>query len=117
MTFKVIGLFFLYIHVCCGYNSSNLDAPAVKNETRSSWACPEFSLNFIGNNIEDIFNVYSWEHCGELCHQSKTCAFWVWHPPRLADSVWRNVCILKSSDSGARNVDGIMAGRENCFSS
>ena len=66
--------------------------------------------------IEKHDAVYSWEACGQLCHQHKTCLTWSWNVP-LNDGA-HNYCNLYNSypDVSVQNADWI-TGPETCYRS
>merc|ERR1719507_2596746 len=69
------------------------------NKSTNSWACPEYGLDFYGNDITYYENTPTWQECGRLCHVHKFCSHWTWNHPRSAFTPRR--CWLESGDGGA----------------
>merc|ERR1712037_701308 len=63
------------------------------NKSSNSWACPEYGLDFYGNDITYYENIPTWQECGSL---------WTWVHPRSGSDHPRR-CFLKNRDGGAHN--------------
>merc|ERR1719500_983635 len=83
------------------------------NKSTTYWACPEYGLDFYGNDITHYENINSWQECGRRCHVHKTCSHWSWDHPRSGR--WPKRCWLKSGDGGAENNGRVISGQESCF--
>merc|ERR1719350_2613593 len=86
------------------------------NKSSTSWACPEYRVDFnpgVGNDITYYDNIPSWQECGRLCHVHKTCNNWVWAPPRAEDIHMR--CWLKAGDGNAVINGNRIGGDESCY--
>merc|ERR1712126_41091 len=83
------------------------------NKSSTSWACPEYGLDFHGSDITHYENIHSWQECGRLCHVHKTCSHWKWDHPRSTYRPRR--CFLKSGDGGATNNGNGISGEESCY--
>ena len=66
--------------------------------------------------IRNILNVFTWEECGNLCHEHQDCLMWTWNVP--LNSGIRNLCVLLASDQHETepNPDWI-SGKNNCYKS
>merc|ERR1712126_49607 len=87
-------------------------SPQPANKSSTSWACPEYGLDFDGSDITHYDNIANWQNCARLCHMSKTCSHWSWDYPR--STVTPNRCYLKSGDSGATYSGNTISGEESC---
>merc|ERR1712045_506532 len=81
------------------------------NKSSNSWACPEYGLDFYGNDITYYEDIPTWQECGRLCYVHKFCSHWSWAHPR-SDHPRR--CFLKNGDGGARNDGSLISGEESC---
>merc|ERR1712037_353809 len=82
------------------------------NKSSTSWACPEYGLDFYSSPITVYSNILSWQECGRLCHVHKTCSHWTWGHPRSNEP---KRCGLKSGDGGAANNGNYISGEESCY--
>ena len=112
------------------------------NKSSNSWACPEYGLDFYGNDITYYENIPTWQECGKeklmeiihqdikkinerldgnwpspgrLCYVHKFCSHWTWVHPRSGAQNPRR-CLLKNGDGGAHNDGTVISGEESCKS-
>ena len=83
-------------------------------------ACPEWDTDYDGNNITpgsiaDLPETDTWEQCGQMCNDERSCTHWTWLGNHVGDTFKRR-CILKTSDNGVRSYAGVVSGDGNCTS-
>merc|ERR1711872_1088912 len=87
----------------------------------SAWNCPEYSVDFRGNDFQCFKEVESWETCGELCLGDTKCTHWSWHHRNFPDPAQQLLCCLKES-LDPENADmvnavqdcGMVSGLKSC---
>merc|ERR1719341_1914159 len=81
------------------------------NKSSTDWACPEYGLDFHLYDITHYDNINSWQECGRICHEHKTCSHWSWDHPRSDRSSKK--CHLKNGDGDARKDGSFISGQES----
>merc|ERR1719500_242551 len=84
------------------------------NMSSTYWACPEYGLGYYGFDITQYENIDSWQECGRICHEHKTCSHWTWAHPR-SELPHPKRCWLKSGDGGAGSDGSKVSGAESCY--
>jgi len=80
--------------------------------TKSKYACPEMDVNFRGNDIFVIQDVFKWEDCAAFCLEIKDCQFWTLDDKGLHGPAHR--CIPKTSDVYS-HLEGHISGARGCI--
>ena len=77
-----------------------------------------YGSSFLGGTV----NVNSWEECGRLCYNTRSCMTWAWNNPfnQCATTNGRTACntcqMFSATIATKRNADWI-SGSWNCFKS
>eukprot|EP00092_Neocalanus_flemingeri_P088287 GFUD01111540.1.p1 GENE.GFUD01111540.1~~GFUD01111540.1.p1 ORF type:complete len:117 (-),score=15.46 GFUD01111540.1:192-542(-) len=92
-----------------------------------AWRCPEYSLDFKGNDITAVSGVQSWDECASHCYENLACSHWTWGVPNgekrreternRSPGYYNNRCYLKDSDIGGRRAGGFISGSVACVAS
>ena len=56
------------------------------------------------NIISNVLNVFTWEECGNICHEHQDCQMWTWNVPLntgIRHSLIRGV-LIQSCSAGAK---------------
>merc|ERR1712226_492651 len=87
------------------------------NKSSTSWACPEYGWDFVGADITAYADIMSWQECGRICHEHKTCSHWTWTIPNYPrPENERNVCLLKNGEGSGHFSGAGISGQEWCVS-
>ena len=46
--------------------------------SRACGACEEINTDLLGNDVDAVLNVSTWEQCSHICKQRSDCSFWTW---------------------------------------
>jgi hypothetical protein len=90
-------------------NADSLDANCTEG-------CELMDTDFPGNDIDNIFDVPSWDECSALCSATLGCTAWTWVDERftLAPSIVHK-CHLKFGKPPAKpGVTGLISGTAGC---
>ena len=67
-----------------------------------------------GYDIQNFYQVFSWQDCNVKCTLTKGCTAWTWGSPQMSDSGWHNRCFTKTSDADKRPRVGLISGQVGC---
>eukprot|EP00091_Calanus_sinicus_P014689 TRINITY_DN32320_c0_g1_i1.p1 TRINITY_DN32320_c0_g1~~TRINITY_DN32320_c0_g1_i1.p1 ORF type:complete len:137 (-),score=18.10 TRINITY_DN32320_c0_g1_i1:87-452(-) len=115
LIFSLVASFFCLSFVHGLDEDTILDVEMKNNTTKNFWACPEYGLDIPGDIITYYDHIYSWQECGRICHEHKTCVFWTWNINRRPSGATSR-CYLQNSDLNARTYSGTIVGAESCYS-
>eukprot|EP00091_Calanus_sinicus_P025056 TRINITY_DN9357_c0_g1_i1.p1 TRINITY_DN9357_c0_g1~~TRINITY_DN9357_c0_g1_i1.p1 ORF type:complete len:113 (-),score=20.07 TRINITY_DN9357_c0_g1_i1:121-459(-) len=87
-------------------NCQDLDAERL-DQQKPRYACPEFNVNFDGDDIDYVHDVSSWHECGIMCNLVPACKFWTWNTET-------HRCKLSSSDYGLEYHSQAISGQTGC---
>jgi len=80
--------------------------------------CELMDTDLPGNDIENIFDVPSWNECSALCSDTPGCVAWTWVDERfkLAPSIVHKCHLKDVLPSTKQRVTGLISGYEGCRS-
>ena len=102
------------INDCCIKTSDagNAKRNGAVSGSKDCGVCEEVDVNLVGNDIEAVLDVLTWEECSHICKQRSDCSFWTWVGDDYTDIVHK--CSLKSGDSGREDATGHVSGNSEC---
>merc|ERR1711872_19345 len=71
-----------------------------------TYSCPEVDVDFNGCDVNSVHEQTDWHACGEICELTPECRYWTLGA--------YNMCLLKSCDSGKREIEGAISGVRGC---
>merc|ERR1712226_114325 len=86
------------------------------NITRDHLHCPDYGIHFGYNVIVYWDDIFSWQECGILCHETPHCTVWSWTHLR-SQGVTPRRCYLHYSGAQAFLDDRAIAGSGDCYTS
>lgn len=98
-------------------------------EKPTNYFCPEYDVDFVGNDIAYAAGTNSWQSCGEFSFFTYSNSTMVLKCPKILGDIckftvenckvwtWDReaaMCLLKSSDSGYQRRNGTVSGEVCC---
>ena len=106
-----------WVNTCCTKTSDagRWTKNGMVSGSKECGACEEIDTDLVGNDIDVVLEVSTWEECSHICQQRSDCSFWTW----VGDEYTTNPdiiheCHLKNSDSGREKATGLVSGSSDC---